>query len=231
MWYSSKGNRTLHGCEAIMVAAAIETMIDALLVHIDDHDHEDHPSIPECESGILVYDQLTACQRIGLLHRLATYLLTETATPIKLSAMLDAGVAAMFVEIRDQIAIEIDLFGELTPQEHYRWRSMVRDAIHDSNQASIAMGEEDFIDAPPRNCREMAEWETVVDVLSNDILWDRDFEMADSFLDEDPGVSDHRRELLGIDRDYFTDVPPDPLPDAAFGLVCETREILRGLCP
>ena len=231
MWHSSTGDRTLQGCEAIQVAAAIETMIDALFVHIDEDSHEQEASIPECESGIAVYDRLSACQRIGLLHELATYLLTSSEPPLGFSAMTDAGVAALFVEIRDQIAIEIGLSDTLPPEDHFRWREMVCDALDESNQKCIAVGVEDLVAPPPRDCQEIDEWETVVDVLANDILWDRDFEMADEFMDEDPTVSDHRRKLMGIERDYFTHVAPDPMPDQAFGLVCETRKILRRVSP
>ena len=232
MWHSSKGDRTLHGCEAFLVAAAIETMIDALFVHIDDPSGTEERPIAECQSGIDVFDQLSACQRIGLLHQLATHLLTPTMKPLKLSSMVEAGVAAVYVEIQDQIAIEIDWCCESDGIGRYGWRRMVCDAIEQANQDAIAIGEETFmIDPQVYDCSDKEEWEIVVDLLANDVLWDRDFEMEDIFLDEAPEVSKKRRRELGIDHDYYTDVAPDPFPDEAVGLVCETREILRGVSP
>ncbi len=69
--------------------------------------------------------------------------------------------------------------------------------------------------------RDMVDW------LAEAVLWDRDFEMADTFLDVDPGISRQRRRLLGIQEDYFTQVPPDPRPREAIRLALKTREIVR----
>ena len=57
-----------------------------------------------------MYDSLSPCQRVGLLHDVARHLLTETESALPLSAPAEATVAATYVEIRDQVAIEIDLF-------------------------------------------------------------------------------------------------------------------------
>jgi hypothetical protein len=226
MWHSSRGDRTLRGGEATLVASAIDTMIDALMVHVDDPDVTDDEmpsqSIPDCESGIAVFDRLNACQRIGLLHQLANYLLSDTSSTLKLTATADAGVAAIFVEIRDQLAIEIDLESSLTAEDSFYWRRMVVDALHE-----LATGVDEVDDVPAVTCRILAVWEDAVDVMTSAVLWDRDFEMTDGFLDQDPAVSDQRRKLLGIDRDYFTDVSPDPPPKEARKLIRETRMIVR----
>lgn len=226
MWHSSRGDRTLRGGEATLVASAIETMIDALMVHLDDHEGPDHDqpyqAIPDCESGIAVFDRLNACQRIGLLHQLANYLLSDTSQTLKLTAAADAGVAAIFVEIRDQLAIELDLESSLEADDSFFWRRMVVDALHE-----LADEPADVDEVPTAVCRDLDVWEDSVDQMVSAILWDRDFEMADGFLDQDPVVSKQRRELLGIDPDYFIDVSPDPHPIEARKLVRETRDIAR----
>lgn len=231
MWHSSRGNRTLHGAEARLVASAIEMMIDALIVHVNDDDELDESftgsdlAIPDCESGIPVYDRLGACQRIGVLHQIAKYLLTETSKPLKLSAIVEAGVAAVYVEIRDQLAIEIDLCHELSEGDAFVWRALVRECLIElDGEDPIDEGD---VDIPPLRSETLPRWEDAVDVLATEILWDRDFEMSDGFLDQDPGISNHRRELLGIDPDYFIEVPPDPKPLVAQRLIRETRGILR----
>ncbi|TWU58319.1 hypothetical protein [Rubripirellula reticaptiva] len=217
MWHTSRGDRTLRGAESALVGAAIDTMIDALLVHVD-VDCVDEV-IPDCDSGIDVFDQLTVCQRIGLLHEVAEHLLTETDSPMQLSALAEATVAAIFVEVRDQIAIEIDLFGDSVPPQT-EWRSLTL-AAYQSMPESVS------VDLPGRDSIDLTAFEDVVDLLSIAILWDRDFEMAESFLDSDPGVSQKRRKILGIDQDYFTSVAPDPRPEETFSLVSRTREIVR----
>jgi hypothetical protein len=224
MWHTSRGDRTLNGDEADLVSRAIEVMVAALLMHVDD-DFED--AAMDCVSGIAVYDGCTPAQRIGLLHDVAKYLLTETNDPLPLSALTDATVAAIFIEIRDQIAIEIGLGEELAEEDQPTWRKMVL-AAHRAVFPSRA-DQEDIAgnDGIVASSRDLRNWEVMVEDLADSILWDRDFEMAEVFLDIDPGVSRHRRRLLGIDDNYFTMVAPDPRPHEAFRLASRTRDIIR----
>lgn len=245
MWHTSRGDRTLRGQEAALIQAAINTMIDALMDHLDD-EFED-ASATGYESGIAVYDAFSPAQQIGLLYDVAKHLLTETTRTLALSAPLEATVAAIFVEVRDQVAIEID-FHSCRPrgEDERTWREMVLAAYrsvfaHAAEEAATdeanAIGNiachDELADneihamLPDELCSDIHVWERLVDGLTDAILWDRDFEMADSFLDVDPGVSHHRRQLLGINEDYFSSVAPDPRPDEVFGLVSRTREIVR----
>ncbi len=235
MWHTSRGDRTLRGAEAVLVGTAIDTMIDALLIHVDDTLED--TSAADCQSGIAAYDSLSACQRVGLLHDVARHLLTKTESALPLSAAAEATVAAVYVEIRDQVAIEIDLFPDGAPQQDLpTWRGMVLAAHqavfrtpHDQQDGfDFDFGPfPDDIPIPAESCVEINEWETLIENLSDAVLWDRDFEMADGFLDADPGVSRQRRRLLGIDEDYFTRVAPDPKPEEVFRLVNQTRDIVR----
>jgi hypothetical protein len=220
----------LRGEEAALVRTAIDAMINTVLLHIDD-EFDDPGDV--CESGIPVYDHCTTSQKIGLLHDVARYLLTETESTLPLSAAVEAAVAAVFVEIRDQVAIEIELFsmrsGEVGNGQP-TWRQMVLDAY----QTMIGPGDDESDDwdemseeLPDRTCKDMDQWECLIDALADAILWDRDFEMAEGFLDADPGVSQQRRRLLGIDEDYFTSVAPDPRPHEVLRLISETRDIVR----
>ncbi len=224
MWHTSRGDRTLDGHEAVLVSDAIEVMVASLLVHIDE-DFED--SAPDCESGVAIYDLCTPAQRIGLLHEVAKFLLTETEEVLPLSALTDATVAAIFVEIRDQIAIEIEFATSDQQDGRSKWRENVLAAhgwvfSNPGDEARETTGQP--YDALSDDLR---AWEGIVDELADSILWDRDFEMADGFLDIDPGVSRQRRRLLGIDDEYFTCVAPDPRPEQAYKLASRTREIVR----
>ena len=144
-----------------------------------------------------------------------------------MSALADATVAAVFIEIRDQIAIEIGLAGDQLEEGLPSWRQMLL-AAHQS--VFPARADEDHIASTHEmsaTSDELEEWESMVEELADVILWDRDFEMADVFLDIDPGVSRHRRRLLGIDDNYFTTVPPDPRPHEVYVLASRTRDIVR----
>lgn len=239
MWHTSRGDRTLRGQEAALIRAAIDTMIDALMDHVDDEFEE--ASATGYESGIAVFDAVSASQQIGLLYDVATHLLTDTKTALALTAALEATVAAIFVEARDQVAIEID-FHSCTPhsESESTWREMVlaayRSVFAGATEEANTIGgarhdeladNESHAELPDELCTDIHVWERLVDGLTDAILWDRDFEMAESFLDVDPGVSHHRRRLLGIEDDYFTSVAPDPRPGEVFGLVSRTRDIVR----
>ena len=106
MWHTSRGDRTLVGAEGLLVGHAIETLIDSLMMHFDVE--MDEESSFQCESGIAVFDSLSTSQRLALLHDVARHLLTPTESALPLSATAEAAVAAVFIEIRDQVAIEIE---------------------------------------------------------------------------------------------------------------------------
>jgi hypothetical protein len=274
MWHTSRGNRTLRGAEATLISAAIDVLMDELLMSFDDRWEED-PSW-ECQSGVLLFDSLTAPQRIGLLRDVARHLLTETPETLRLTAESEATVAAIFTEIRDQVAIEIDLFpnaqwgpGRLPlisfdeevseDASAQSWRQLVLaaadqvrawESVEDWSDgvveqpclpAELGSWDDDRIpevefeddadelrwEFPHASCPDIDQWEQLVDYLADFILWDRDYEMAGSFLDADPRVSEHRRRLMGIDDEYFTRVSPDPRPREIPRLISETRSIVR----
>lgn len=238
MWHTSRGDRTLQGAEAELVCTAIDMMIDALSIHLED-EFDEGGTI--CESGVPFYDAFSASQRIGLLHDVATHLLIPTEQPLELSAALEATVAAIFVDIRDQVAIEID-FPAIQFEPSYRsgddligegdpfWRRLVLAAYQSllrSDSLSDSCPDLESIELPDATCPDIERWNSLVESLADAILWDRDFEMADIFLDADPGVSQQRRRLLGISEDYFTSVAPDPRPSDVVQLVSQTRRIVR----
>jgi hypothetical protein len=234
MWHTSRGDRTLSGAEAKLVAQAVDTMVDALLMHVDDDLETDGHGV--CQSGIAVFDALSPSQRIALLYDVTRHLLTATEATLSLSATSEAAVAAIFIEIRDQVAIEIDLFPDglldeslSDPQTRSTWRRRVLAAaaqVMRSSQEEIGPAA-DELELPDPHCRELSVWEDLVDSLAEAVLWDRDFEMAETFLDVDPGISRQRRRLLGIEEDYFTQVAPDPRPAEVLRLASMTREIVR----
>lgn len=224
MWHTSRGDRTLQGDEATLVREAIDTMVDVLSLHIDD----DLAGGLICESGIAVFDQLTPSQRIALLHDAATHLLTDVEDAPRLSAPLEATVAAIFKEVRDHVAIEVD-FPQST--EHARWverpgwRHLVASAFH---TVTISEGDFEYLeDLPLEASGDMHQWDCVIDYLADAILWDRDFDFSGAFLDMDPEILRERRQSLGIDEDYFTRIPPDPRPAEVAELVSATRKIVR----
>ncbi len=250
MWQTSTGNRTLQGAEARLVADAIDVMIDDLDEYFVAPD-----SPPPWQFGISVFDNLNPPQQLAVLHAVATHLLMETEESLPLSATNEGAVGAIFEEIRDQIIMEIETSREDMPsgdgfpgglQSELRafqrasdwaaappsWRQRVLEAFHMTLQSE---GSEEALEAWqtgeifPRCAadREMARWEMVIESIADTILWDRDYEMSESFLDAAPELAKQRRELLGIDDEYYTAIAPDPTVDQIPRLLGSTRAIVR----
>lgn len=250
MWQTSTGNRTLHGAEARLVADAIDVMIDDLDEHFIVPD-----SPPPWQFGISVFDNLGPTQQLAVLHDVATHLLIDTPEPLPLSATNEGAVGAIFEEIRDQIIMEIEtsrseIVESLSAADEMAaevavfrrasdfvrpapsWRQRVLDAFAETQAED---GCDEWIDEweddnlLPRSAfdRDMTRWEMLIESLADTILWDRDYEMAESFLDAAPDLAKQRRELLGIDDDYYIAIAPDPPAHEIPRLLGWTRSIVR----
>lgn len=241
MWPTSTGNRTLEGAEATLVSAAVLVMLDSLDERLCDEDDEDaiEPTA-DMQLGIAVFDSLTVPQRIATLHHVAKYLLTDELPESEdTSAVDDATIAAIYSEVQDQVTIEIGLDLQESETERMQrlrysptrqtapqpthWRSLVLAAYHQLNTSE----EEDEEIGIPRSEYDasLTLWEDLIDSLASAILWDRDFELIDGFLDEDPSSARHRRKLLGIHENYFVQPPLDPTTNQTRLLLAQARSL------
>jgi hypothetical protein len=168
-----------------------------------------------------------------------------------LTVNTESAVAAVFGQIASEVEKEIDLSRDPDwlanadePEEATRWRRVVLAAYREAMlqdeagrpQEDPADGEERCDDeedsdrpwSPPDATSEVAEeWELLVDVLANRILWgDGDYDAGDLFLDDDPARARALMELMGIARGYYTDIAPDPTEEQLEPI----RRTLRSLC-
>lgn len=92
-----------------------------------------------------------------------------------------------------------------------RGLSQARDELLDSvlpeidEQALPLMPDQESHEPP---CSQ-EDWELTVEELEDHILWDRDFETADTYLDLHPLLSEVMKEEMRILPDYFTAIPED----------------------
>jgi hypothetical protein len=241
MWPTSEGNRMLRDSEAVLLATAIDTILDPLVDYLGtDEEGEQESSAAVLQTGISVFDSLSIGQRIAVLHHAAHYLLTDAPFPCNsLSAIDDATIAAIYVEVRDQVEIEIDFSNssssDASDVDHtngsdqdplMHWRHLVHDACRD------ALGEGAWSEITSNvelASVELGEWELWIDCLASAILWDRDFEFTESFLDADPETARSRRKILGITDDYFIRPAPDPDYRRINHLIRKTRQLVRSI--
>ena len=202
MYQTSKGERTLTGAERQLFEASLGMMVD--LLHVQDMDF-----------GVQSFDNLQRGQKLFALYQVGRGLLNPSEPAPRLTAYLEATVAAIYYFALDQVEQEIACTE--SPDESTYWRSLAL-------QAASEAGEMDEL--PSASCSEKDEWEIVLESLEGAVLWDRDFELQVG-MDVAPEQAESWKSQLGIDGDYFTAVPFD-VPGAQYNLYLDA---LKGLTP
>ena len=195
MWHTSKGVRTLQGAEATLISTAVEFVWDFL--EIESESPEDQWS-----SNVPVFDALDCHQRIVQLSFVASALLRDDVPPPPLNAVNEGTVGMLFEVIGVCIEWEVD-GGHGGPSAVYpSRRQLVLDVAAANGRPSDAR-------LPGEGCDDLDEWELLLEMLSDAILWD-DAWIDDGFItDVDPETADARKERLGIDDGYYLAVVPD----------------------
>jgi len=241
MWPTSTGSRTLHDAESALVAAAIVVMLNSLDESFCDDADEVFQPQADMQFGIPIFDSLTFPQRIATLHYVAMHLLTEAVPETEdTSAVEDATIAAIFSEIQDQVSIEVGfdcagIFEDAIDSnkasefelKSTHWRSLVLAACRQALPDERDLDEEESNGLPlDAYDSHIDAWENAIDLLVSNILWDRDFELADGFMDQDPASARNRRRLLGIPDNYFVQPPLDPTVSQTRLLLAQVKSLV-----
>ena len=112
MWHTSAGNRILEGAEARIFAEALSKLVVELDLSKNDEDGYD--------LGIHAFDRLTFGEKISALYIIGNGLLRKDIPIVKLTAVLEAAIAAVFKNLLNDIIFEID-----EPEIKTNWRKMV----------------------------------------------------------------------------------------------------------
>lgn len=191
-WRTQLGERTLKGAEAELIREALGHVIDMV-------DEEIAGYADPWQFGVMLFDRLEQRARLALLADVGWALLRETDVCPKLTAISESGVAVLFMDIEQSIQFEIDTQDD--SDDPFFWRSRI---------LAIFQEDGDTTDLPAENSNDWSEWETLMEVLSERILWDNDFNDADQFLDSPPDQAHFLRALMTIDDEYYRAIPPDP---------------------
>lgn len=222
MWHTSVGDRVLAGAEAALLKAAITAVVEQIK-------EESSGYVDQAEYGIRLFDELPWSQRLVLLEQIATYLFNTTREPLGLTAVNEAAIGTLFEHIRWEIELEIVLRSEDPTRPDTRWRELVSAAYEEcfwQDGADVSDEEWDEFSRPDVTSEDREAWSDLIESLANRILWDRDFEMEDLFLDEAPEKTEVMKQYLGIDSDYFAAAAPDAVTDEAMERVYERLDQL-----
>ncbi len=211
MWNTTYGERTLVGAERQLVVTESWTLSDAI---------SDAASEGGVSLGILLFDRLTWQQQMFLLDRVMTGLVDPTIPAPPTTALLDATVGAIYAQMVISIQLEIDFaepdednpYGQATD---FMSRQQVLDALTEPMDIDEPM-EEPFEDySLSVECDEIEEWEMVIESLRGRILADEDWQMEAIVIDLAPSTSQDLKQQMGIQDDYFIDIPPEVTDEEA----------------
>jgi hypothetical protein len=206
MWRTECGDRSLEGAEAILFAKTLSSLLnEATMGTLEDY-------IFYIES----FDNLTFGQRISVLEIIGNGLLREDVPLVRLTAILDGAIAAVFKHIENEIAYEID-----EPESRSNWRELVVAA-----RKQIGLEIEGI---PETTCTDMNKWKVEVEILSDIILFDTDYEDSKLYTDFPPEKSKELREEMDIPDDYFMAIADDLTDEEAQVKIKELRKLCNSV--
>ena len=211
MWITAMGERTLLGAERRMVMKAGWGLADFISV-----------AAPEDKArfGIVLFDRLTWQQQMLMLEKVLTALVEPTIPAPPSTALLDATVAAIYAQLYTSIEIELDearmeMDSPLGEENYFEVRQEILEALREPVDSDEPIEESPEGGWPTILCDEIDEWELAIESLRSRILADEDWQMEAIAMDLAPQTSKSLKKDLGIQRDYFIDIPPDGTDEEA----------------
>lgn len=202
MWNTQNGVRTLHGAEAALFREGLWSLWDDVELDFED------PDLDRSGTGVELFDKLQPSQMLAMLADVGEALLTSTQPAPDLTAVNEACVGAVFEQIRANLHWEIDDTRGIVDSggDAFSTRRLVLAAMKEVDAGPLPPGEVELA----IESSDLGRWDIALLVVSDAVLWDRDFEDADSFVDRPPLESAARKHMMSIEDDYYLAVAPDP---------------------
>ena len=105
----------------------------------------------------------------------------------------------------NEAATEEELSQESGPDSE--WHS--NDWTDELGFEELGFEESQTYEPPARECVELDEWTAAIEILADQILWDRDFQLEPAFADHDPEEVKAIKQYMGINENYFAVAAPD----------------------
>lgn len=207
MWCTPEGDRSLNQAEGRLIREAISEMLEEIL--------EEAQGWGEYwPLGVKLFDELSWQQRLAMLNLVARALLRPEVAPPKLCAVNEAAVAAVFAFVQRNVDVELDY--EKDPDlssaiDIYRWRRLLVACQETSSDEAFT---------PTLSSLDADDWQLAIECVSDEILWDADYNLCDLVLDGEPSIVRTEKRQLGIPDDYYT-TPAADLRDHEAALLIE----------
>jgi hypothetical protein len=213
MWRMADGDRVLTETEWALFQTGLDLLRDSI-------EEDIRAETDDTDTGIPVFDRLTAQQKLALLADTAHALRDPAAPTPPLTAANEGAIAAVFSMIRAELELELDLAATAEGEAPTEIRRMLRAVCDGSEQREGPL--------PNETATDLEEWDWLLEEFEGRIFWDTDFEMGDEFLDLPPDDAREKMQYFGIDPDYFLTVPDEP-DDAGLTAARQTLARLLGL--
>jgi hypothetical protein len=200
MWRTQCGERILKGAEARVFAESLSTLLDnAIMDQFEDY-----------ESDVACFDNLTYGQKISVLATIGSGLFRKDVASVDLTAVVEGAIGAVFQYLKDMIVFEIEMFEAGT-----YWREIV----------VAARKELEGEDIPAPSCTDIEEWELEVEMLTDRILWDRDYENDRTYADHPPEMTQWLKYMTRIPDDYYTAIADDLTDEEAAATIKKLKKL------
>ena len=223
-WKTQLGERHAVGAEAELIRDTIGYIHDVVEAEIN---YLNDP----WDFGVPIFDNLEPASKLCLLANVGAALMNETPLP-PLTAITEGTVAAIFGAVLQLIKMEIDLQKEDSFQDDDRrffYRTLVLEIARSDEGESDAVEADIDKDEDLRTAEstDMSDWEVLVEMIGDRILWDEDYLYANEILDAAPDIARRKRNRLGIAREYCFDLPPNPEESDLVGIRERLEKIER----
>ena len=198
MWATSDGLRVLKGAERELFVEGAKILLENDLIALSYESEGADSDFVDGVTGVEVFDSMPPRQRIWSLGAVLLYLVYEDIPAPEAMAWMEATIYAVYRTIALEIGCEIDD----TDDEglvSLKLQTMVQTAIDSRGCWDLWDDEDGFVPS----------WNDNVEMLVDQILWDRDFQMAREFLDADPDRAANAKAMMGISDQYFIACPPE----------------------
>lgn len=206
MWNTAMGTRTLLGAERRLVVSAGWGLADAISASAMLNDN--------VRFGIVLFDRLTWQQQMMMLEKVLTPLVEPSIPAPQSTALLDATVAAIYAHLYTSVEIELDdekmeVDNSFYGASNFDVRREIIDALQEPIDSDEPIEETPEDGWPSVMCDDIDEWGLAIESLRERMLADEDWQMDAITMDLAPQTSKSLKKDLGIQRDYFIDIPPD----------------------
>lgn len=218
MWKTPRGERKLEGRER-------ELFIKALLALYDMFREGEESGAAAPDVGVTVFDAIPLEDRAMAVLIVGEQVLGDGPGP-GVRAWNAGTLGAIFAHLETLIELEIDSedlgdaalakefeemglgIGREEAGARFAWRKLIHDTWMDRCFPGVGIKfEKGEGDRQPLESKDLDAWTFKIEGLAGELLEDDDYRM-ETFMDVMPGQAAAAKEYLGIERDYFTDVPP-----------------------